>query len=95
MTLQLPKLPQLNRNLAIIVTMHYLFVLFICIGVAASLAFIVTAKWYMVLVALAVLCAGWFILYKLEEGITKQEKSQDATTPAPAIANFKWSPGLK
>ena len=59
---------QLNKTLAKRVSMHFFAVLIAAIGLSACLAFMVTAKWYMVLFTFAVLAGGWFVLYKLEEG---------------------------
>lgn len=60
----------INPGLAVVVTVKFAMYLFLAIGVSASLAFIVTAKWYMVFTALVVLFGGWFVLYKFEEGRT-------------------------
>jgi hypothetical protein len=89
------KPPKIEKKLALLVTLHFLGSLFLIIGIAASLAFILTAKWYMVGVAIAVCSGAWFILYKFEEGVTTREKSQDAIITAPDKANFNWKPGLK
>jgi hypothetical protein len=89
------KPPKIEKKLALLVTLHFLGSLFLIIGIAASLAFILTAKWYMVGVAFATCVGAWFILYKFEEGVTAREKSQDATITAPDKANFNWKPGLK
>ena len=63
----------INKNLAVLVSMHFVTVLLLAVGLAASLAFILTAKWYMVLFAIVVLSGGWFLLYKFEEGWTARK----------------------
>ena len=60
----------IKPGLAVHVTVKFAMYLFLAIGVSAFLAFIVTAKWYMVLAGFAVLLFGWFVLYKFEEGRT-------------------------
>jgi len=89
------KLPKLEKNLSLLVSLHFFGVLFLVIGISASLAFILTAKWFAVIAVFLVCACGWFTLYKFEEGITSREKSQNAIITAPEKANFDWQPGLK
>lgn len=64
---------QINKNLALLVSIHYTFYILLAVGFSASLAFILTAKWYMVIAAAMFLLGGWFLLYKIEEGRTRTQ----------------------
>lgn len=100
--MKLFRVAKLDSKTAELTSLYFFALLFWAIGIAAALAFVLTAKWYMVGVAFAVCSGGWILLYKFFDGyylpkwpVHVAEKSQDATIPAPAKANFPWTPGLK
>lgn len=87
--------PKLEKNLALMVTLHFLGALFLMTGFATCLAFLVTAKWYGVAFGILSCAGGWFILYQLEEKWTSRQKSQNPITETPTTQSFHWQPGLK
>jgi hypothetical protein len=59
------KLPKVEVELALVVTQHLLMV----IGGMFLVSFIVTLHWAVALLLTVVIVAGWFLLYKFEEGV--------------------------